>query len=282
MTREGKQMIGKDWIKAVREELTRGNERIKVGEHAADAIAEVIAKHSPSDRSTQVETRPSAPVSELPACHCEIPDPVMQADMRFYCHRCSFRVPAALCDHCRSSIAILAPSAAPVSEPPTHRNDDDIPIGPGSGYDDDEPTARPSAAPVSEPADGRSFHEQTHGKGWSLYGFKGAAINSGDAHLLVPAEHAKQLIEIHNKQVDELLALSESPQFTADELNLIATNARRHSKECEIHADGCRGPNGVHSLIAQWEHEAKMWEAIATKASALRPSAAPVREQKDV
>jgi hypothetical protein len=63
----------------------------------------------------------------------------------------------------------------------------------------------PEAPEPEKATDGRSFHEQTHGKGWSLYGFKNGAINTGDAHMLVPSEHASELVDIHNKQVRELL-----------------------------------------------------------------------------
>jgi hypothetical protein len=37
-------------------------------------------------------------------CECQISDPVMQADMRFHCHRCGFLYPAVICDRCKSSI----------------------------------------------------------------------------------------------------------------------------------------------------------------------------------
>jgi hypothetical protein len=45
-------------------------------------------------------------------CGCPNPDPVMQADGRFYCHTCSFRVPAVLCMRCQG-VAPVPPPAPP-------------------------------------------------------------------------------------------------------------------------------------------------------------------------
>ena len=39
-------------------------------------------------------------------CTCSIPDPVMQADSRFHCYRCSLLIAAVICEHCRG-IAVL-------------------------------------------------------------------------------------------------------------------------------------------------------------------------------
>jgi len=55
--------------------------------------------------------RPADP--REPLCACEIPDPVMQADRRFYCHRCSFPVPAVLCDQCQAIVVVEAPRVEP-------------------------------------------------------------------------------------------------------------------------------------------------------------------------
>lgn len=41
-------------------------------------------------------------------CQCAIPDPVMQADRRFYCYTCSLQVPAVLCDRCSTGIVAVA------------------------------------------------------------------------------------------------------------------------------------------------------------------------------
>src|SRR5574339_445369 len=41
-------------------------------------------------------------------CRCAVPDPVMQADRRFYCYTCSLQVPAVLCDRCSTGIVEVA------------------------------------------------------------------------------------------------------------------------------------------------------------------------------
>lgn len=46
-------------------------------------------------------TRPSSPRKQ---CACAQPDPVMQADYRFYCYTCSLPVPAVLCDRCHQAV----------------------------------------------------------------------------------------------------------------------------------------------------------------------------------
>ena len=46
--------------------------------------------------------------AERPRCMCPVPDPVMQADMRFYCYTCSLLVPAVLCGRCTDAIVPLA------------------------------------------------------------------------------------------------------------------------------------------------------------------------------
>lgn len=45
-------------------------------------------------------------MSERKQCACEIPDPVMQADLRFYCYTCSFQVPAVLCPECQGIVVL--------------------------------------------------------------------------------------------------------------------------------------------------------------------------------
>lgn len=37
-------------------------------------------------------------------CVCEHPDPVMQADGRFYCYQCSLPRPSQICERCRVTI----------------------------------------------------------------------------------------------------------------------------------------------------------------------------------
>jgi hypothetical protein len=54
-----------------------------------------------------------APSPEQRICTCELPDPVMQADRRFYCYRCSFLFPAVLCDGCRTHIVKATRESAP-------------------------------------------------------------------------------------------------------------------------------------------------------------------------
>jgi hypothetical protein len=39
-------------------------------------------------------------------CKCSIPDPVMQADRRFYCYTCSLQVPAVLCERCSGKAVV--------------------------------------------------------------------------------------------------------------------------------------------------------------------------------
>lgn len=48
-------------------------------------------------------------------CACWIADPVMQADRRFYCHRCSFQIPAVICDHCQQQIVQLSGRSDPAT-----------------------------------------------------------------------------------------------------------------------------------------------------------------------
>ena len=50
-------------------------------------------------------------------CVCAEPDPVMQADRRFYCHKCSLRVPAVLCLHCQRIITNFISQASKAEEP---------------------------------------------------------------------------------------------------------------------------------------------------------------------
>jgi len=56
---------------------------------------------------------PTEPKRQL--CVCKVPDPVMQADMRFHCYTCSFQVPAVLCEDCQriQVFAALPPAEEP-------------------------------------------------------------------------------------------------------------------------------------------------------------------------
>ena|SRR3990167_296997 len=63
------------------------------------------------------DPRPAGPRERL--CACEIPDPVMQADRRFYCHRCSFPVTAVLCHRCQAIVVAEAPRVEPPANDPT-------------------------------------------------------------------------------------------------------------------------------------------------------------------
>lgn len=54
------------------------------------------------------------PQADKKMCRCEIPDPVMQADRRFYCHTCSLPVPAVLCEECQRIVKLRsAPAPTP-------------------------------------------------------------------------------------------------------------------------------------------------------------------------
>ena len=75
------------------------------GESLVEAIAD-IAMFGEFDPLKPWHLRALAAAQGTPAaggsrqCSCAIPDPVMQADRRFYCHTCSFQVPAVLCARC--------------------------------------------------------------------------------------------------------------------------------------------------------------------------------------
>lgn len=52
-------------------------------------------------------------MSEQRHCVCAIPDPVMQADRRFYCHKCSLPRPSQLCEQCQRIVVASPASAVP-------------------------------------------------------------------------------------------------------------------------------------------------------------------------
>lgn len=61
----------------------------------------------------------AAPATAQPErCQCEIPDPVMQADGRFYCYTCSLQRPSQICERCHVEIVDLAREAAPAPARP--------------------------------------------------------------------------------------------------------------------------------------------------------------------
>lgn len=53
-----------------------------------------IAGARMSDSGAQASSKHASVVERPTACGCAVPDPVMQADGKFYCHRCSFQTGA--------------------------------------------------------------------------------------------------------------------------------------------------------------------------------------------
>lgn len=81
-------------------------------EHGSFFRQGLHGEYVPSVFMTLNELRRTLAAPPSPArqqCACAVPDPVMQADRRFYCHTCSFQVPAVLCERCQS---IVQPSPA--------------------------------------------------------------------------------------------------------------------------------------------------------------------------
>jgi hypothetical protein len=54
---------------------------------------------------------PGEPETPAKVCVCAIPDPVMQADRRFYCHTCGLPRPSQICERCQA----IVPAESPVS-----------------------------------------------------------------------------------------------------------------------------------------------------------------------